>query len=357
MNNISEKKIKLLIADNDQNIINSISRTVKLKFEDEIEFSTGIEDAFLKAAAFKPDIIITDVNFNSDTENKNSHLTTAGVTLSRKIKKLLPSVKIIAISGYRNNDDVFEKIIEKDWYDYFHTKGSDDLYEKYEIIRNEVISSKTGLIPCLSYFFAPMNYGGDLNKSIYRLLHTNYKREENLICLAQIEEFYNSFIKLLDEENSSIITSYLKIFKTRDFTEKERKEIKSLFHIKTNDLDCLFNSIRITIYAEKNIIVGLWEKIISETKDHGDITKAEFSLDVTDNNIVLSVKQSTSFDFVKFIESKRTLMYYKKVQSYGDIIISSGDSVFSVINEGFIQGDKSVKGTLIEMKLKTAPSC
>jgi len=348
-------KIKLFIVDNDKNVVNSISRSVKLNFNDEVDFSLSAFEAYDKVVNFNPDIIITDVNFNNDPAGKEDDLTTAGVTLSRKIKKHLPSVKIIAISGFRNDDEIFEKITEKDWYDVFHTKGSEDLYEKYAKLRNEVINLKTGLIPSLSKFFAPMNYGGDADKSFYRLLHTNYTREDNLKFLPQIEEFYGSFRGMLDPSGAAVIDSCIKNYKTRDLNDSERIKIKEAFHIKTNGLECLYNSIKTTIYAERSIIVELWEKIISETKDHGDIQSAKFSLELKDDATMLIVRQNRIFDFAKFIESKRTLSFYKKIRNYGDIIISSEDSVFSVVNENFISASGSTDGTEIKMILKTIP--
>lgn len=348
-------KMKLFIVDNDKNIVNSISRSVKLTFNDEIDFSLCAFEAYDKIVHFNPDIIITDVNFNTDTAGKEDGLATAGVTLSRKIKKQLPQVKIIAISGFRNDDEIFEKITEKDWYDVFHTKGSDDLYEKYGRLRDEVINLKTGLVPNLSKFFAPLNYGGEPDKSFYRLLHTNYNREDNLKFLPQIEEFYGSFRKMLDPENSTILDNCLKNYKTRDLNDSERIKIKEAFHIKTNDLECLYNSIKTTIYAERSIIVELWEKIISETKDHGDIQSAKFSLELKDGATMLIVKQNRIFDFAKFIESKRTLSFYKKIRNYGDIIISCEDSVFSIVSDNFISATGSTDGTEIKMILKTIP--
>jgi len=354
MENESEK-IKLFIVDNDKNIVNSISRSLKLKFNDDIDFSLSAFEAYDKIVNFNPDIIITDVNFNNDPAGIEDGLATAGVTLSRKIKKHLPSVKIIAISGFRNDDEIFEKITEKDWYDSFHTKGSDDLYEKYVKLRNEVINIRTGLVPNLSKFFAPLNYGGDPDKSFYRLLHTNYIREDNLKFLPQIEEFYGSFRNMLDPENSALLDYCLKNFKTRDLNDSERIKIKEAFHIKTNDLECLYNSIKTTIYAERSIIVELWEKIISETKDHGDIQSAKFSLELKDDTTTLLVKQNNIFDFTKFIESKRSLSYYKKIRNYGDIIISSEDSIFSIVNENFITPQGSTDGSEIKMIIKTIP--
>ena len=357
MEQIPKKKIRVFVVDNDINIVHSISRTIKSRFDDEIDFETYPSKAYDEILLFNPDIIITDVNFN-ETGVENSELSTAGVVLSRRIRKVLPSVAIIAISGYRNNDYVFDKIIEKDWYDYFHTKGTDDLYEKYSILRDRVINTKTGLIPKLSMFFSPMNYGGDVDFSFYRILHTNYPRNENLELLSGIEDNYNSFKFMLQEDSSKLIDGCFSVYKNRDLTNFERSAIKDYFHLKTSDLKCLNNSPKITIYSEKSVIAGTWEKIISETEDRGNIKPSAFNIEIGDSSIILSAKQDVIFNFPKFIESARSLKFYKQIQYYGDVIISSQDKVFSCVSNNFIRGNEdNIEGSLIRLVLKyTTPS-
>jgi hypothetical protein len=351
----SDSGIRLFIADNDQNIINSIKRTVVSKFGDEIESSECPIEAMKKMKVFKPDILITDINFSHDEAGAGRELITAGVRLAREVRKEFPRTKIIAVSGYRNNDEVFEKIVEKDWYDHFHTKGNDDLYEKYASLREAVNSERTGLVPFLSRFFSPLNHGFDPEKSFYRLLHTNYDRSENLKLLIGIHDYYSKFKSMLERSNSEFIDKCLEAYKTRDLTVEERNEAKNRFHIKSNELECLFGSIRSTIYAEKNIIEEVWSKIISETKDNSDISRAEFGLNFTDNSIIISVKQNMPFDFSAFTASGRTLSIYKKVHNYGDIIIQSGTASFSVVSEKMTPSEKFVNGAVIEFRMKSLP--
>ncbi|MBU4485595.1 MAG: hypothetical protein KKD38_01580, partial [Candidatus Delongbacteria bacterium] len=300
----------------------------------------------------KPDILITDINFGGSDNEYDPDLIIAGVSLARRIKKQLPSVKIIAVSGYRNNDSVFEKIIEKDWFDYFHTKGSSDLYEKYSKLRNDVIYEKTGLINYLSKFFSPLNFNGDVNKSVYRILDTDYDRNENLIYLPDILNYYNSFRKMLDRENSEFLDGYFKIYRERDFTDKEKRDIKNRFCFKTNSFDCLYDNIRTTLYLERNLINEILNKIISETKDHCDINKAVFNIELTENHVVFSIRQNSEFDFDKFTESGRTMSVYKKIKNYGDIIIQSGSLILSVKSETVSPSDEIIQGSIIKMTLK-----
>lgn len=346
-------ELKLFVADNDENIINSISRNIRSKFQDTIESSHCPEEAYEKVIIFKPDIIITDINFSTGENLSDPKLITAGVEFARKVRKELPETKIIAISGYRNNDEIFEKITEKDWYDIFHTKGGDDLYIKYDQLRNLVISRKTGLIPFLSKFFAPHNHDWDDKKSIYRLLHTNYERQDNLKCLPGITEFYDTFRNMLQPENSELITNFIKNYAEREISCDDRSELKNRFHMKTNSMECLYGSIRTTIYAERNVVEEIWNKMVSETKDHSDIKDSIFSTDIKDGELIFSIKQDSKFDFDRFLESGRTLSVYKKIQYYGDVIIRSGYLYMSSVKGNISKSEQPVEGTIVEMKLKS----
>ncbi len=346
------ESIKLFIADNDENIISSISRNIRSRFGDMIDFSTDPDKALEKIAVTDPDIVITDINFGKGEAVKNNEMLTAGVTLARKIRTEHPDIKIIAISGYRNNDSVFEKITEKDWYDVFHTKGGDDLYDKYSELRRSVINKKTGLIPYLSRFFAPLNHNWEPEKSIYRIMHTNYDRNENLKYLPEIKDYFNTFKKMLQKENEEFLENIFNIYRARDLTNEERSEIKSRFHIKTNNLEFLFDQIRSTIYAESALLKEIWDKMISETKDHGDIHSAVFKTEFPDHSVVFSIAQQNEFDFDGFIESSRTLNLYKKIANYGDVFIRSGNINFSSVSGKFGKNNKDIDGTVLELILK-----
>ncbi|MBN2858595.1 MAG: response regulator, partial [Candidatus Delongbacteria bacterium] len=343
---------KLFIADNDDNLINSISRNIISKFGDTVEYSLCPEAASEKVMISKPDIVITDINFSSSENDTDPGMITAGVEFARKVRKHLPETRIIAISGYRNNDEIFEKITEKDWYDVFHTKGGDDLYDKYEQLRTQVINRRTGLIPFLSKFFSPLNHNWDDKKSIYRLLHTNYERQENLRCIPGILEYFDSFKDMLQSENSKIITDFINNYKEREVSCEEREELKRRFHLKTNEMECLYGSIRTTVYAERDVVEEIWNKMVSETRDHSDFHGSVFSTDLKDCEVIFSIRQNSRFDFDRFLESGRTLTVYKKIQFYGDLIISSGHLSMSSVKGSLSKNEHPVEGTVIKMRLK-----
>ncbi|MBU4487245.1 MAG: response regulator [Candidatus Delongbacteria bacterium] len=346
--------IKVFIIDDDLNIINSFKRTIKSKYEDQIFWACDIISAFLRIKEFEPDLLITDVNFSKTEESSNNEkyheeLTIGGVSLARELRKLYPNLKIIASSGFRNNDMIFQKIIEKDWYDYFHTKGSGDLYEKYDEFRELIIASKSGLIRHLSKFFSPLNFGGDVHKSIFRIIHTNYERSEILSDLPDIIEQFNKFKPLLKPENASFLESRFDIYRKRDLTFEERKEIKSRFTLNLNTLKGLEELQRKTIFAEVNFITDIWNKIISETLAYSP--DFECSINETPNTLELTVCRSNGFDFDKFLSIGRTISFYKQIINYGDIVISSGNMSLSTVSERFTE-IPDMDGTEIKIVLK-----
>jgi hypothetical protein len=346
-------KLKLFIADNDENLVNSISRNIISKFGDTVEYSLCPEDAFEKVLLSKPDLVITDINFSSGEKETDPEMITAGVKFARRIRKELPETKILAISGYRNNDEIFEKITEKDWYDVFHTKGGEDLYSKYKQLRTQVINRKTGLIPFLSRFCAPHNHNWDDKKSIYRLLHTNYDRQDNLKCIPGIIEYFDSFQGMLQPENSEMVRNFIDNYRERELSCEERSELKNRFHLKTNEMECLYESIRTTIYAERNVVEEIWNKMVSETNDHADINGSVFSTDLKDGSVIFTIEQKSKFDFDKFLESGRTLSVYKKIRFYGDVIIRSGYLSMSSVKGSLSKNEQPVEGTILEMRLKS----
>ncbi|MCK4979237.1 MAG: hypothetical protein KAS62_02520, partial [Candidatus Delongbacteria bacterium] len=280
----------------------------------------------------------------------------AGVTIARSARINCPFIKIIASSGYRNDDLVFQKILEKDWYDEFHTKGTDTLLNQYSKLRNEALVLKTGLIPRLSKFFAPTNYNCDINKSIYRLLHTNYDRSENLGFLDDIIKNYNSFKDMLDEKNRSMLDNFFKTYRDRDVTDDEREEIKESFYFSPHELPCSNKFPRRTLYCEKNILLSIWNKIISESKDNSTINDVEFFYEKTEHSLTFKIFQPNTFDFKKFLSSNKTFYLYKSIRNYGNMIIQSGDKELD-IKTGVIKNiGKKVNGTVIILSLKVIPT-
>jgi len=338
-------KVKLMIIDDEENVIDGLANMIGDRFEnEEMEYETDPSDAVQKIIDFKPDIIITDINFSSGNKpSKDDDLSIAGVTIAREVRKKFPLIKIIASSGYRNDDLVFEKITEKDWYDEFYTKGAEDLLEKYEKVRNEVLTYKTGLIPKLSKFFAPTNYDWDIDKSIYRILHTNFEREENLQYLEQIIAFYNTFRESLSEKNKELLDSVFRIYRKRDYINKL---------IKLQDIELPSQA----FYAENNVLNEIWNKMISETEDHGDITKSEFRFKREPNSLSVSIEQPNKFNFDKFINSNKTISIYQKIKNYGTITITSGKLKFDVLTEKLEETDSFIDGSIILLNLKVIPT-
>ena len=349
--------IKLLITDNNKQLLDLNVDLFSTAFNDEIRFTTNKDEAVELIKSFKPDVLITDINFNSDEEPTQSNLMSiAGVTIARSARINCPFIKIIASSGYRNDDLVFQKILEKDWYDEFHTKGTDGLLSLYKKSRNEVLVFKTGLIPKLSKFFAPTNYDWDINKSIYRLLHTNYERSENLDNLDGILEYYNSFKDMLSEDNRSMLDNFFEIYRDRDVTDKEREKIKESFYFSPHDLPFSNKFPRRTIYCERNVILGIWNKIISESEDNSVIDDVEFFCEKNKSSLNFKIIQPNDFNFKKFISSNKTFYIYKSICNYGNMIIQSGDKELD-IKTGVIKDiDKKVNGTVIILSLKVIPT-
>ena len=351
------EKIKLLITDNNEKLLKLNVELFETAFDDIIESTTDKDKAIELLKSFKPDILITDINFNSDEEPTLSNLLSiAGVTIARSARINLPFIKIIASSGYRNDDLVFQKILEKDWYDEFHTKGTDGLLKQYEKLRNEVFVFKSGLIPKLSKFFAPTNYNWDINKSIYRLLHTNYTRSENLKYINQTIDYYNSFKEMLDKNNRAMLDDFFKTYAIRNVTDEERANIKETFYFSPYELPYSNKFPRRTLYCEKNIILDIWNKIISESKDNSVIDDVEFHCKTDKYNINFRIIQPNEFDFKKFISSNKTFYIYKSIRNYGNIVIQSGDKELN-IKTGVLNKIKNyVNGTKIDLNLKIIPT-
>ena len=351
------EKIKLLITDNNKQLLDLNVELFSSAFNDDIRSTTDKDEAIELIKSFKPDVLITDINFNSDEEPTVSNLMSiAGVTIARSARINCPFIKIIASSGYRNDDLVFQKILEKDWYDEFHTKGTDTLLDQYRKLRNESLILKTGLIPRLSKFFAPTNYDCDIDKSIYRLLHTNYDRTENLEHLDSIIKNYNSFKDMLDEKNRVMIDNFINTYRDRDVTDEEREEIKASFYFSPHELPYSNKFPRRTLYCERNILLGIWNKIISESKDNSVIDDVEFSYEKTEYSLNFKIIQPNKFDFKKFISSNKTFFIYKSIQNYGNMVIQSGDKELD-IRTGVIRDiDQKVEGTKILLSLKIIPT-
>lgn len=351
------EKIKLLITDNNKQLLDLNVELFSSAFSDDIRSTTDKDEAIKLIKSFKPDVLITDINFNSDEEPTVSNLMSiAGVTIARSARINCPFIKIIASSGYRNDDLVFQKILEKDWYDEFHTKGTDTLLDQYRKLRNEALVLKTGLIPRLSKFFAPTNYDCDVDKSIYRLLHTNYDRSENLDLLDGIIINYNSFKDMLDEKNISMLDNFFETYRDRDVTDEEREEIKESFYFSPHELPYSNKFPRRTLYCERNILLSIWNKIISESKDNSVIDDVKFSYEKTEYSLDFKVIQPNKFDFKKFISSNKTFFIYKSIRNYGNMVIQSGDKELD-IRTGVIKDiDKKVDGTIIILSLKIIPT-
>ena len=83
------EKRRILIADDDADILESMSAILKSKGHDVVEASNG-EDALAKFSEFKPEIIFLDLMMEKfDT----------GVTVCRKIRETDKDVKIYLISA------------------------------------------------------------------------------------------------------------------------------------------------------------------------------------------------------------------------------------------------------------------
>lgn len=351
-------EIRLFVADDEMKLIDSITNTISDVFEtDLMEYDTNPNSSLVKIREFKPDIVITDINFSSGNDpSESDKLSTAGVELARQIRKEFPLVKIIASSGYRNNDIVFSKITDKDWYDKFYTKGDKNLLEIYSKVREEVIVYKTGLIPKLCKFFAPTNYGWDIDKSIYRLLHSNFKREDNLKCIEKIENFFNSFAEQLCIENKELLNNMLRLYKDRNYDEREKIKIKSEFYIVFEEFSYLKNpSANECYFGEMIILKYVWDKIISETRDHSNIEYSNIYMYDDDFCIRLIVEQKENFSYADFLKG-RTINEYKRIKNYGTIVISSGTKKLDVLTEKVEDSREYVKGTRIEMILKKIPT-
>ncbi|MBN2789885.1 MAG: hypothetical protein JXR69_06825 [Candidatus Delongbacteria bacterium] len=351
------EKVKVLISDNNTQLLNLNADLLLSAFNDDIRATPNKDEAIELLKTFKPDILVTDINFNSDDDPKQSDLMAiAGVTIARAARINCPFIKIIASSGYRNDDLVFQKILEKDWYDEFHTKGTVGLLDLYKKLRYEVLVFKTGLIPKLSKFFAPTNFGWEINKSIYRLLHTNYTREENLLYLDDIVEYYNSFKDMLDKKNMLLLDNFFETYKERDVTDHEREYVKESFYFSPHELPYSNNFPRRTLYCEKNIILGIWNKIISESRDNSVIDKVTFSCDKSDFIMKFTIIQPNEFDFKKFISSNKTYYLYKTINNYGNMIIKSNDKELDILTGVIKENENKIDGTIIDLSLKIIPT-
>ena len=172
-------------------------------------------------------------------------------------------------------------------------------------------------------------------------------------CLPGSTEYFDSFKEMLQPENSELIMKFINNYRERELSFDERSELKNRFHLKTNSMECHYDSIRTTVYVEKNVVEEIWNKMVSETKDHADFHEAVFSTELKDGGVVFSIKQNTKFDFDKFLESGRTLSVYKKIRFYGDVIIGSGHLSISSVNAVISRNEHPVEGTIVEMRLRS----
>lgn len=351
-------EIRLFIADDEENVIDGLANTIGNSFDDIIEYDTNPITAIEKVREFGPDIVITDINFSSGNDpSESDKLSIAGVELARKIRKEFPLIKIIASSGYRNNDIVFSKITDRDWYDEFYTKGNKNLIEIYSKVRDEVIVYKTGLIPKLCKFFAPTNYGWDIDKSIYRLMHSNFKHEDNLQSIQGIKEYFDTFSGQLTEKNRNLLNKFLQEYGKKQNDTEIVERIKDEFYFYPKNFDMLEGGSEFILYAENFVIKENWSKIVSETKDHCNLDKCKFHEPVIkDYEVKYIIEQPEEFDFEKFINAGKTIRLYQKIKYYGNIVIYSGTKKIDILTEKVEDFGENVKGTRIEMILKKIPT-
>lgn len=110
-------KYKILITDDQISWISSHSELIELSFPNEfvLQFAESAEEALEIADKFKPDLLITDLEMEKIEEE-----TCAGVYLIKAIRKTLPDIKIIIISGAPD----LHRIAEKNQVDAFIPKWS-----------------------------------------------------------------------------------------------------------------------------------------------------------------------------------------------------------------------------------------
>ena len=82
---------KVLIIDDEEDLLNMMSTAIKGRFEQvDVMRTSSSEGAFQGISQFSPDLIITDLVLPG----------TSGIEFIDRIKEVAPSVPIIAISGF-----------------------------------------------------------------------------------------------------------------------------------------------------------------------------------------------------------------------------------------------------------------
>ena len=118
-------KLRLLLVD-DHEVVRIGLRTLLSRqpnFEIVEEASTG-PDAVRKALAYRPDVVLMDVRLSG----------MSGIEVCKEVKHAMPSIKVIILTSYGDDDTVFEAIAAGA--DGFVLKqlGSDDLIKSIEAV-------------------------------------------------------------------------------------------------------------------------------------------------------------------------------------------------------------------------------
>ncbi|MDA3886688.1 MAG: response regulator [Candidatus Delongbacteria bacterium] len=365
--------IRVLIIDDEIDNYEAIADKINDTYsKDEIIYKSDPEEGIKSIEVNNPDIVITDINFSTgNLPNESDNLSTFGYKIGKYVKSLNRDIKIIAMSQYAKEDVIQDLKDEKDWWDDFFRKdysenGLNKFLKKYKKLREPIIVYKTGLIPKLCKFFAPTNYDGDAESSIYSMTH-GFTYDEIRPNLPKVEKFYRSFKdQLFEDNNRAMLNKMFSIYEKKDFTESERDKIKIPFYFNPrklkiikdlaenlNDDGTLKNSG--DIYAEVSVIEKVWNHMIQETKKHCKDVLDEcqyYGPIINNDSIKYIIKQPKPFNLDKFKTRGKSIHNYKKwLKYYGNIHIYFEDKKFNVM-ANTVEDSSIIKGTTLELILK-----
>lgn len=229
--------------------------------------------------------------------------------------------------------------------------------EMIAIFRNRSLALKNGFCPILSRFFNFHAFGG--KSSAYYLTHPEYSREykEREKYLKNIIPIYKNFNNALSENSQKYFNSFINIVtQTTDIEDySEIIDFKEKFEFCFCDLKGLEESeISQRYYIEKEIILEIWHCIIDNLKRHSSVDNASISAekDLEKQQVVITIKDSTTIDLERFIRHNSSLLIYSKIKKYGYMEIQTGDQILDILSGYIYKTDHLCKYSEIRIVIK-----
>ena len=137
---------KVILVDDEEEVREAIRKRInweEIGYTVVAEADNG-EDALLKAEQYNPDVVLTDIQMPFMD----------GLTFCRKLKEIMPDVRIIIFSGY-DEFEYAQEAIRQNVFDYLLkpvseeklrsilAKISNKLKEKYELLSDDTLSGKS----------------------------------------------------------------------------------------------------------------------------------------------------------------------------------------------------------------------